>query len=327
MDLWESNSSSNLKWEHYLDYYRSQRNFQACSWIDKKISVLNDYLNEHQLSAAVLSVSGGVDSAVTLGLLKRAMSVDNSPLKKIWAIAQPIHSSDWALERAKELCNKMDIDLIIVDQTNSHDLLSTDICNSTKINANKFSNGQLRSYMRTPVNYYMAQLSSQEGFPSVVIGTGNLDEDGYLAYFCKAGDGVVDIQLISDLHKSEVFSLARYLNIPPSIIDSPPSADLWDDQEDEEELGFTYDFVEFYTGFFNHLSDDNGITTILNYLNHTLQRLISLVEPMPFKYLLSKEDLINSLNKESLSEFTSFRHACEKIHKRNKHKLNGVVNL
>lgn len=48
-----------------------------------------------------------------------------------------------------------------------------------------FANGQLRSYMRTPVNYYVAQLLSNNGAPSIVLGTGNYDEDGYLRYFCK----------------------------------------------------------------------------------------------------------------------------------------------
>ena len=77
-----------------------------------------------------------------------------------------------------------------------------------------------------------------------------MDEDGYLAYFCKAGDGVVDVQLISDLHKSEVFTVAKYLGVTESILNALPSADLWDEQEDEKELGFSYDFIEFYTGVY-----------------------------------------------------------------------------
>ena len=59
------------------------------------------------------------------------------------------------------------------------------------------------------------------------------DEDGYLRYFCKAGDGVVDVQLIADLHKSEVFQVAKYLEIPEEIRVAPPSADLWEGQTDE----------------------------------------------------------------------------------------------
>ena len=59
----------------------------------------------------------------------------------------------------------------------------------------------------------------------MVMGTGNHDEDGYLGYFCKAGDGVVDVQLIADLHKSEVFKVGALLGVPQSILSSPPSAD------------------------------------------------------------------------------------------------------
>lgn len=68
--------------------------------------------------------------------------------------------------------------------------------------------------MRAPAVYYVAQLLSQEGNAAVVMGTGNKDEDYYLGYFCKAGDGVVDVSLISDLHKSEVFQVAKFLHVP-----------------------------------------------------------------------------------------------------------------
>ena len=87
------------------------------------------------------------------------------------------------------------------------------------------------------------------------MGTGNRDEDGYLGYFCKAGDGVVDVQLIADLHKSEVFKVGAVLGVPESILNSPPSADLWEGQTDENELGVTYDFVELYTGWYLPLPD------------------------------------------------------------------------
>lgn len=93
-------------------------------------------------------------------------------------------------------------------------------------------------------SYYTAQLLSTNGFPCIVLGTGNYDEDGYLRYFCKAGDGTVDVQLIADLHKSEVFSVARELGVAKSIQVAPPTADLWEGQTDEDEMGFSYDFVE-----------------------------------------------------------------------------------
>jgi len=289
--------NQNVYWKDELQNYRNSRNFNCEGWINNKIEKFNNYLEEHSLSGAVLSVSGGVDSALTLALLKKTKELSNSNLKKIWAISQPIHSSDWALNRARELCQKMDVDLKVIDQTTIFDNVTDLVTNATGIKCNKFSGGQMRSYMRTPINYYCAQLLTQEGYPSIVMGTGNMDEDGYLAYFCKAGDGVVDVQLISDLHKSEVFKCAEYLGVPSSIIKAKPSADLWEDQEDENELGFTYDFIEFYTGV---------------YLKYNS---------------VEKENFLTGLNKDSLNEFVKFKERCVEVHNRNKHKIVGVINI
>tara|TARA_Y100000816_G_C25987301_1_gene515674 strand:+ start:100 stop:963 length:864 start_codon:yes stop_codon:yes gene_type:complete len=284
-------------WKKYLIQYRINKNFNVEKWVKLKINKFNDYLIENNLTGAVLSVSGGVDSALTLALLKNTLELPNSNLKKIWAINQPIHSSTWALERSIELCNNYNIELFIINQDDVFDKIKDLVKSSTNVAGNKFSNGQMRSYLRTPINYYCSQLLTQEGFPSIVIGTGNMDEDGYLAYFCKAGDGVVDLQLIADLHKSEVFKVAEFLKVPMSIVNAKPSADLWDNQEDEKELGFTYDFIEFYTGVYLKLDDNE------------------------------KKNFKNSLSEGSYQEFIDFEEKCVNVHNKNKHKLNGVINL
>ena len=85
-----------------------------------------------------------------------------------------------------------------------------------------------------------------------MIGTGNLDEDGYLFYFSKAGDGVSDIQLIQDLHKSEVYEVARHLHLDQQLVDAVPSADLWAGQTDEDEIGWSYDAVELWVELVAH---------------------------------------------------------------------------
>ena len=78
-----------------------------------------------------------------------------------------------------------------------------------------------------------------------------MDEDGYLYYFSKAGDGISDIQLIHDLHKSEVYTVARSLDLCDELVNAIPSADLWDGQTDEDEIGFSYDAVELWTELLN----------------------------------------------------------------------------
>jgi NAD+ synthase (glutamine-hydrolysing) len=254
-------------------------------------------MQKYKLSAALVSLSGGVDSAVTLGLMKRSMDMKNSPLKRILGIAQPIHSSAWAAERAAECAKKFGVQLTVIDQSSIQDQLLSLVEKQLGIAGKSFAVGQLRSYMRTPVGYFVAQLLSQEGTPCVVMGTGNKDEDGYLAYFCKAGDGVVDIQLIADIHKSEVFKVAAELGVPESILKAAPSADLWEGQTDEDELGFPYDFVELLTGDYLTLSDE------------------------------AKAAWKKDLSPEALEQFNAWDKAAESVHNRNKHKLSGPQNI
>ena len=131
-----------LKWEDSLRNYRNMKKFDnnaVCDWVRLKVNKFNEYLGKHNLCGAVLSVSGGIDSAVTLGLLQRTKALPNSNLKKILAINQPIHSSDWAYRRAKELCEKFKIELTVIDQTEIFDNLVNVIEKNTGIKSDKFS--------------------------------------------------------------------------------------------------------------------------------------------------------------------------------------------
>jgi len=274
---------------------RSKRNFDVDSWIDKKTDMFNDYMRNCGLKAAVVSVSGGVDSACILGLAMKAMKKSNSPIKKVLGIAQPIKSTKSIWSRALECKETMGAEVIVVDQSDIFEQLAKRVQEASGINGSQFSDGQLKSYMRTPVGYYVAQLVSQE-YPCVVLGTGNFDEDGYLCYFCKAGDGVVDVQLIADLHKSEVFHVAKAVNVPESILVAPPSADLWEGQTDEDELGFSYDYIELYTEYLQ--LDEEG-----------------------------KKAFRGKCSDETWAHFNGITDEIDKVHNRNKHKLNFPVNL
>lgn len=280
-----------------LEDYRKQRAFEPKTWIAGKVKKLNDYMSAAGLKTCVTSVSGGIDSAVTLALCAEAQKQEGSPIVHNVGVCQPIQSSAWALQRGRENIKACGAKEITVDQTENHKVLAKQIDTAAGIEGGAFAQGQLRSYMRTPVGYYVAQLFSQDKNPAIVMGTGNMDEDGYLAYFCKAGDGVVDVQLISDLHKSEVFKVATALGVPSATVTAAPSADLWDGQTDEEELGFTYDFIELYTGSYLKLSAEEQTA------------------------------FVASLSAEGKTQFEAWTKAAVGVHNRNKHKILGIANL
>ena len=105
-----------------------------------------------------------------------------SPIQRVVGVAQPIHSTASIWRRALELQPAFGGEIITVDQTALHSQLDALVTGAMGVSSKPFASGQLRSYMRTPVGYYVAQLLSQEGLPAIVMGTGNQDEDGYLMY-------------------------------------------------------------------------------------------------------------------------------------------------
>lgn len=82
-----------------------------------------------------------------------------------------------------------------------------------------------------------------EAFGGLVVGTGNKTEI-LLGYTTIYGDSACALNPLGDLYKTQARQLARAMGIPQEIIDKPPSADLWQDQTDEGELGFTYADVD-----------------------------------------------------------------------------------
>ena len=82
-----------------------------------------------------------------------------------------------------------------------------------------------------------------EAFGGLVIGTSNKSEI-LLGYGTLFGDMASAINPIGDLFKTQVRQLARGLQLPSSIIKKVPSADLWEGQSDEEDLGISYDDVD-----------------------------------------------------------------------------------
>lgn len=233
-----------------IDLTKSLRQFDAKKYLLQKVCLINQFFSQNNLDACVLGISGGVDSAVCLKLLEKASQQENSPIKKIRALLLPIYSvgtsgQDVATSRAEELVQNTKCEWLIQDLTSAAAayLEQTD---KYQQDSSAWAVGQLASIVRTPCLYFHAALLQQQGFASLVVGTTNRDEGAYLGFFGKASDAMVDLQPIADLHKSEVYQLAKLLGVPESIVQSAPRGDVWDNKADEEMIGAPYWFIELY---------------------------------------------------------------------------------
>jgi NAD+ synthase len=102
-----------------------------------------------------------------------------------------------------------------------------------------------RSRLRMTTLYALGQT-----YGLLVAGTGNKIEDFGVGFFTKYGDGGVDLSPIADLTKSDVFRLAKALNIVDSIQTAAPTDGLWaDGRTDEDQIGATYPELEWAMEF------------------------------------------------------------------------------
>lgn len=189
---------------------------------DYLVRFIDDEVRKTGLNNVVLGLSGGIDSAVVAVLAHKAFG------DELLCVKMPSHySSQSSLDDADELVKAFGMRAITCDISPLLQAYENDSMSNLR-------KGNFSARMRMATLF---DVSADKG--ALVLGTSNKSEL-MLGYGTLFGDLASAINPIGDLYKSEVFELARYLGVPASIIDKPPSADLWEGQSDEEELGYSY---------------------------------------------------------------------------------------
>jgi NAD+ synthase len=178
---------------------------------------------------AVVGLSGGIDSAVSCYLAAAALGPE-----KVLAVRMPYKaSSQDSLDDAAKVIEDTGVQSKTIEITEMADPLIARLPENANVRR-----GNILARMRMIVLY-----DQSEDFNGLVVGTSNKTEI-LLGYSTLFGDSACAINPIGDLYKTQLRQLAAGLGVPESILNKPPSADLWLGQTDEQELGFTYADVD-----------------------------------------------------------------------------------
>lgn len=201
---------------------------------------LKDYADNAGIDGFVIGISGGIDSALTSTLCAETG-------KHLIVLSMPIHQEANQESRAlkhiswlKENYEK--VTFHEVDLTDAFDLLEKTLPAGTN---DGLTMANVRARLRMTTLYALAGHHKY-----LVAGTGNKVEDFGVGFFTKYGDGGVDLSPIADLMKSDVYACAKELGVIEEILRAKPTDGLWgDDRTDEDQLGASYDELEWAMEF------------------------------------------------------------------------------
>jgi NAD+ synthase len=188
---------------------------------------------------AVIGLSGGIDSTLTSHLAVEALGAD-----RVYGLVMP---SDVNREANMSDAERVAAELLDIE----YDVVPVEPVLDEMIDVTpgvddgphtedptKTAVGNARARIRAVYGYFAANRRN-----GLVLGTGNRSE-ALVGYFTKYGDGAVDCHPIAILYKAQVRQLAAHVGVPADLVEKPASAELWEDQTDEGELGLGYDTLD-----------------------------------------------------------------------------------
>lgn len=191
------------------------------------INFLRQEVASRGFERVIFGLSGGLDSAVVGYLCQEAFGTNAK------AVLMPSSkSSKQNFDDAKEVARILGIPYEIVE------LGAYESIFGKYEGMDRVRYGNFCARLRMSILYDIAQRDN-----SLVIGTSNKSER-MLGYGTIYGDLACAINPIGEIFKSDLFEFAKFLGIPQKIIDKKPSADLYEGQTDEGELGLTYQEID-----------------------------------------------------------------------------------
>ncbi len=188
---------------------------------------IKEEVSKYKFSGGVVALSGGLDSSLVSLISYEALE------GKLKILFMPYGDSGTSLRDASKIASILNIPL----ETYNLKEIADKIFLERKIDTN-IRRGNILARLRMNILF---DVSARE--KALVIGTSNKSEllIGYSTWY---GDSAAGILPIGDLYKTQVRDLAKFVGVPSEIIEKAPSAELWEGQTDEGEIGITYEELD-----------------------------------------------------------------------------------
>ncbi|MEE2615053.1 MAG: NAD+ synthase [Verrucomicrobiota bacterium] len=238
---------------------------------------VKDYLHKCGFQSAVIGLSGGIDSAVTAAIAVEALGSEN-----VRGVAMPSqYSSQGSLDDAESLAKALKIQYDIVPIEAVFEQLKSQLDVIFDGYAEDTTEENMQARIRGNI-----LMSMSNKFGSLLLTTGNKSELA-VGYCTLYGDMCGGLAVISDLPKTRVYSLAKWINrkqeiIPESTISKPPSAELRPDQIDQDSLPAYEVLDDILDSYIVNGSDAESIISS-GHDSATVQRVIQLINNNEYK--------------------------------------------
>ncbi|MFL3667534.1 MAG: NAD+ synthase, partial [Verrucomicrobiota bacterium] len=238
---------------------------------------VRDYLHKCGFASAVIGLSGGIDSAVTAAVAVDALGPEN-----VRGVAMPSqYSSQGSLDDAEGLAQALGIRYDVVPIEPVFEQLKSQLGDIFEGHDEDTTEENMQARLRGNI-----LMSMSNKFGSLLLTTGNKSELA-VGYCTLYGDMCGGLAVISDLPKTKVYSLAKWINrkrkiIPESTIAKPPSAELRPDQIDQDSLP-PYDVLDSILEAYVVDGQDTEAIIASGYDEATVQRIIRLININEYK--------------------------------------------
>ena len=250
------------------------KNIDPASESRKIITFMKASFQSAGFTDAVIAVSGGVDSSVSLVLTIRALGVEH-----VYPVLLPYGplSTQGTLD-AMNIVDTLNIPLGHVTRIDIRPVVDAVI--GREAGTDNIRKGNVMARARMIFLFDQAKKRS-----ALVVGTENRSEH-LLGYFTRFGDEASDIEPIRNLYKTEVYELAKHLEVPQQILSRKPTAGLWEGQTDEGEFGFNYNDADEI--LYRHFDRNEAKETIKSagFASDTIDKVLAFAQKNSFKHNL-----------------------------------------